>query len=239
MIRRPQLPFILALIATLAVPVPFLSPSAQAQNSAPITIGAADVQDRELALMRETRKHLAETARALALEASADSEAIHTAAYALAWQQYQEQLNRARKRVWWNKTPDVTLASVPRPSSTALAARNRELATIQLQREQAERQAAQEAAELNLRAEQLRTQQEIAHQQRIQSAAALEQTALLEEIYHRGALAPLYPVGPQHPIAHPPLRKPVVFPRPAHTNDSRNKPVGKARHPIPRVPQRL
>lgn len=236
MMRRRHFPLLLTLAAALALPVPFLVPEALAQNPEPITIGAADIQDRELVLMRETKKQLAETARALARETSADPAAVHTAAYAQAWEQYQEQLNRARKRVWWNKTPDVALAPVTRPSSTAMAARNRELAAIRQQREEAQRQIIRDTAEFHLRAEQLRTQQEIAHHQRLQSAAALEQTALLAEIHDRGVFAPLYPV------AVSPVHKPVIVGRPGWISHPGKKGVvinkPRPKHPGP-VPGRL
>ena len=207
---------------------PFLLPSAAARDSEPITIGEADVRDREMALMKETKRQLAQTARALKREAEEKPGAIDTAEYAAAYEAFQNELNRARKRVWWNRTPKVEIVEVPPPSSKGLAARAREIAAFRQEQQRQAREAARAEAELRLREEQLRTQQQIAAEERLQTAAALEQTALLAEIYSPSYYYPAYPVAPFAPI------KPVVFPHaitaPGKVFHPGKPSVGKPRH---------
>lgn len=189
-----------------ALSSPFLLPSAAARDSGTITISEADVRDREVALMKETKRQLARTARALKREAEQKPGVLDTAEYAAAYEAFQNELTRARKRVWWKRTPEVEIVEVPRPSSQGLAARAREIAAFQREREREAREAARDEAELRLREEQLRTQQQIAAEERLQTAAALEQTALLAEIYDNSYYYPAYPVAPVAPF------KPVVHP---------------------------
>ncbi len=209
------------LIPAVAAGLFLALPTAPAQNGAvDITITEADVRPRELEAMKETKRRLTETAAGLRREAAGDKGAVDSSEYAASYETFHDELERARKRVWWKRTPDVRIPDVPQPSSAAWAALSERDAQERSRIKAEERRAAEAGREQALGAAQLATQQAILAEERAQSAELQAQTLLTEDLHEsriyypgtfirrRGVYAPY-----RLPVFHGKPGLPKTFPK--------------------------
>lgn len=170
--------------------IPTGSAAAAAAKPGRISITAEDVAKRELQLMTETKQRLLTSAKALTDEAERDPKALNQASYAKAYEDYQDELRRARKRVWWKQTPAVKLPEVPAPGSAAYTDLERREDETQRQAESQRREQARRDAALRLQRTQAAAQVAALAEERRQTQELQHQSDYLDAAYDNGYVLP-------------------------------------------------